>query len=76
MPQLRNAISEVAPDLPVLAVRPLSEEIEQPLRHEKMITKLASVFGLLALVLASLGPYGVVAYGASRLDPVQTLRQE
>lgn len=64
--QLRLAISEIAPDLPILAVRPLSEEIERTLQQDKMISKLAVVFGALALVLASLGLYGVVAYGVAR----------
>jgi len=66
IPLVRSAIAEVAPGLPLLVVRPLSEVIERTLQQEKMIAKLTTLFGLLALILASLGLYGVVAYGVSR----------
>jgi ABC-type antimicrobial peptide transport system permease subunit len=44
----------------------LTEQIAGSLRDERMITRLTSFFGLLALFLASLGLYGVVAYGVAQ----------
>ncbi len=44
----------------------LSEQVDDSLRQVKMIGGLASGFGLLALVLACVGMYGVMAYSVSR----------
>jgi predicted permease len=66
IPQVSHAIAEVAPGLPLIVARPISDVIERTLLQETMIAKLTTLFGLLALILASLGLYGVVAYGVSR----------
>jgi predicted permease len=44
----------------------LSAQIAAALMQERLVAILASFFGVLALILASAGLYGVVAYGASR----------
>ena len=66
IPQVSRALAEVAPGLPLLVSRPITDVIERTLQREKMIAGLTTLFGLLALILASLGLYGVVAYGVSR----------
>ena len=44
----------------------LSDQVAASLMQERLVATLASFFGVLALILASAGLYGVVAYGASR----------
>ena len=66
IPQVSRALAEAAPGLPILVARPITDVIERTLQQETMIAKLTTLFGLLALILASLGLYGVVAYGVSR----------
>ena len=66
IPQVSRALAEAAPGLPILVARPITDVIERTLQQETMIAKLTTLFGLLALILASLGLYGVVAYGVAR----------
>jgi ABC-type antimicrobial peptide transport system permease subunit len=49
-----------------LIIRPFSKQVEQSLVQERLIATLASFFGLLALVLAAVGLYGLVAYSVTR----------
>jgi ABC-type antimicrobial peptide transport system permease subunit len=57
-----------------LEFRFLSAQIAAALMQERLVAILTSVFGLLALVLASAGLYGVVAYGASRRRSEMAIR--
>ncbi len=63
---IRQVIQKVAGDLPIVNVTTLGEQVDQSLRQEKLISKLTSFFGLLALTLASIGVYGVLAFGVAQ----------
>jgi hypothetical protein len=63
---LRRVIAEVAPDFPVLRVATMSEQIDQSLAPERAVARLAGFFGLLALLLAAVGLYGVMSYSVAR----------
>lgn len=52
----------------------LSEQIAAALMQERLVALLATFFGLLALVLASAGLYGVVAYSAARRRSEMAIR--
>jgi predicted permease len=64
--RMRETIADVAPELPVLGVRSLEEQVERSLRQERLLSQLTAFFGLLALVLAAVGLYGVLAFGVSQ----------
>lgn len=64
---VRNRIRALDPDVPVYAVRPLTDVIGETLNRQKMIDGLLTVFTLLALMLAAIGIYGVTSvYVTSR----------
>jgi predicted permease len=63
IPLVRRAVADEASELPVLEVRTLADQIERSLRGDKRVSQLTSFFGLLALVLACIGLYGVMAFG-------------
>jgi predicted permease len=65
-PQVRRAIGEVNPDLAVIDFTSFAEQVKRNFSQQAMISKLTSLFGLLALVLASIGLYGVTAYSVER----------
>lgn len=66
LPALRHAVHEVDPDLPLVDVRTEDQQIDEDLRQEHLFLKLTSGFGLLALILASVGIYGVMAYSVAQ----------
>jgi len=63
---VRQALREVAPWFRIAEIQPLSAIIGASLDQERMMALLSGAFGLLALVLASVGLYGVIAYGVER----------
>ncbi len=66
VPQVRETIKQVNRNLPVDDVVSLSDHIGRSLVQQKLIARLASFFGLLALLLACVGLYGVMSYGVAR----------
>jgi ABC-type antimicrobial peptide transport system permease subunit len=53
------------PDLPVVNVRTQDQQIDYDLQQERLFVALTSGFGLLALALACVGIYGIMAYSVA-----------
>jgi predicted permease len=64
--QVRQAMAAVDPSLPIISIQTLKEQVAGQLRQQRLIAQLTSFFGLLSLVLASIGLYGVTVYNAGR----------
>jgi predicted permease len=62
---VRQALASVDPNLTVVRMRPMDVQIGANFRLNRLMARLASVYGLLALALAALGLYGVTAHGVS-----------
>jgi putative ABC transport system permease protein len=62
---LATALHSVDPNL-ILTFTPIDEQISQALAQDRLVATLAGAFGLLALVLAGLGLYGLTAYAVTR----------
>jgi putative ABC transport system permease protein len=65
-PAVRREIRRLNNDVPVFAVRTMSEQIGEALATDRMIAALLGVFGGIALVLAVVGVYGVVSYAVTQ----------
>lgn len=63
---LRKALQEVEPRLPVAQVTPLNVLAANTLRQERLVARLTTVLGLLALGLACLGLYGLMSYAVKQ----------
>jgi ABC-type antimicrobial peptide transport system permease subunit len=59
-------LKQIDPNLPVYDVTTLREQLSGRLQQETLVAELASFFGLLALLLACIGLYGVMAHGVLR----------
>jgi predicted permease len=64
--QIRQSVRSVDSDLAITDVRSEIEQIENGLSEERLMASLAAVFGGMALILASIGIYGVMAYAVTR----------
>jgi predicted permease len=65
LPSLRDAIRQIDTNLPMLDVRTQDEQIAANLRQERIFAVLSSGFGVLALALACVGIYGIMAYSVA-----------
>jgi predicted permease len=63
---VRGAVAAVDPELPVAAVLGLQEAMAASMAETRTIGHLVTAFAVLALLLAAVGLYGLVAYGAAQ----------
>jgi predicted permease len=66
VPAIRQAMREIDPDLPLVDLVTMEQQIASGLQREQMFATLCNGFGLLALLLSVVGLYGVMAYQTSR----------
>lgn len=74
-PMLREQIWSVAPDVSVDSIQTLERMVSETLSGPRFSAALTGSFALLALILASLGLYGVVSYSVSRQAHELAIRQ-
>ena len=63
LPRIREAVLRVDPSLPAFDVHTLAQEMDAALVQERLIAMLSTLFGVLALLLASVGLYGLLTFG-------------
>jgi predicted permease len=66
LPELRDAVQSIDKDTPMFDVHSLKDELDATLVRERLVTTLSSAFGLVALVLVSVGLFGVMSFTVSR----------
>jgi predicted permease len=64
--EVRRAIQDVDSALPIGSVQTLRMQVSDQLNQQRLVARLSVLFGLLALALAAIGLYGVVAYWVTR----------
>jgi predicted permease len=65
VPGIRESLKALDPSLPIYDVRPLSAYVDAAFATRAFTTRLAVMFAVIALVLASVGIYGVIAYSVA-----------
>ncbi|MBC8164577.1 MAG: ABC transporter permease [Bryobacteraceae bacterium] len=63
---VRQILAGIDPNLSAIAVKSYSEQVAVQFNQERLIARLAGIFSLFALLLASVGLYGVTAYNVTR----------
>ena len=63
---IRRAVREADPRIPVYGIQPLEEQLRLARSTESLLAYLASLYGVLALVLAAVGLFGLLSYSVAR----------
>lgn len=63
---VRQSIAQVDDKLPIFGVTTLNEQLQDKLKQDRLIAQLVSFFGALAMMLACIGLYGVMAQAVAR----------
>jgi ABC-type antimicrobial peptide transport system permease subunit len=61
-PLLTRTLAELDPNLTINSIRTMQQQVELSFDQERAVASLAGLFGIVALVLAAVGLYGVTAY--------------
>lgn len=62
----RRTLANINPDLTMISFKSLDYQVADNFNGERLIARLTGLFGLLALILASVGLYGITAYSVAR----------
>ena len=65
VPVLRRVVQVIDPDLPMIDIRTQEQQIDASMQMERTFAALTAGFGLLALALACVGIYGIMAYSVA-----------
>ena len=63
---VRRTLGDIDPNLTIVDLRSLDYQVSGNFNQERLIARLTMLFGILALVLASVGLYGITAYSVAR----------
>jgi ABC-type antimicrobial peptide transport system permease subunit len=66
MDAIRREAAALDPAIPITQVLPLADQFDNNIAQERMLTTLCGFFGVLALLLAVIGLYGVMAHAVTR----------
>ena len=64
--ELRDAVQAVDRDVPTFEIHTLADEVDAALVRERLVATLSAFFGVVALVLVSVGLYGLMAFTVTR----------
>jgi len=63
---VRRTLADIDPNLTIIDLRSLDYQVAGNFNQERLIARLTMLFGLLALVLAAVGLYGITSYAVGR----------
>jgi predicted permease len=64
--QVRRVLTQINPSLTMIQFQTFADQVKDEFQQQEILVQLTSVFGLLALVLAAIGLYGVTAYSVAQ----------
>jgi predicted permease len=61
-PRLRKALADIDSNLSIITMKSMNEQVASNFDQQRMVARLAGTFGLIAMLLAAIGLYGLTAY--------------
>jgi predicted permease len=67
--QIRDVFRDVDPNFAIVSIQPLQKQIDINFDERRLLVRLSGLFGVLSLILASIGLYGITAYNVACRTP-------